>query len=118
MFEDRLQNIASRLGDARLVALVADDGIPVEITGDSAEIDVEALAAEMITQVRAIADQHDEMGMGRVRQLTITTDQQTLMLGTLAAGYYLLLALGEAASVGRARFELRRAPLAFDSDLE
>ena len=118
MFEDRLQAIASRLGKARLVALVAEDGMPVETHKESAEIDVEALAAEMITQVRAIADQHDEMGMGRVRQLAITTDQQTLMLGTLAAGYYLLLALGAGASVGRARFELRRAPLAFDPDLE
>jgi predicted regulator of Ras-like GTPase activity (Roadblock/LC7/MglB family) len=118
MFEERLQAIAGRLEDARLVALVAQDGIPVETHGDGAQVDVEALAAELVTQVRSIAGNHGELEMGRVRQLAITTDTQILMMGALAGGYYLLVALGAAGSFGRARFELRRAPLAFDQDLE
>jgi predicted regulator of Ras-like GTPase activity (Roadblock/LC7/MglB family) len=118
VFEERLETIAKRLGDARLVALVATDGIPVETFGDDVSLDVDALAAELLTQIRSIADNHSELAMGSVRQLSITTEQQTLMLGALASGYYLLLVLGEDASFGRARFELLRAPLAFDSDLE
>ena len=118
MFQERLETIAKRLGDTRLVALVATDGIPVEMYADDDSLDVDALSAERLTQVRSMADNHGDLAMGAVRQLAITTEQQTLMLGALAAGYYLLLVLGDEASYGRARFELRRAPLAFDSDLE
>ena len=118
MFQERLKTIAKSLGDTRLVALVATDGIPVEMYGDDESLDVDALSAELLTQVRSMTDNHSDLAMGSVRQLSITTEQQTLMLGALASGYYLLLVLGDAASFGRARFELRRAPLAFDSDLE
>jgi predicted regulator of Ras-like GTPase activity (Roadblock/LC7/MglB family) len=118
MFEDRLSVIASRLEDIRLVALVAQDGIPVETHRPDESIDVDVLSAELLSQVRTIADNHEALAMGSVRQLSIVTDEQTLMLGALAGGYYLLLVLGATASFGRARFELRRAPLAFDADLE
>jgi predicted regulator of Ras-like GTPase activity (Roadblock/LC7/MglB family) len=118
MFEERLEIIARRLQDVRLVALVAADGIPVEVHSGDDELDVDVLAAELLTQVRSIADNHGDLAMGSVRQLSIVTEQKTLMLGALAGGYYLLVVLGGAASFGRARFELRRAPLAFDSDLE
>ncbi|MBT8461053.1 MAG: hypothetical protein KJO44_00920, partial [Gemmatimonadetes bacterium] len=86
--------------------------------GSKDGLDVDALAAELVTQARSIAENHDEMAMGKVRHLAITTDRQTLMMGALASGYFLLVALGSDASFGRARFELRRAPLAFDPDLE
>ena len=40
-----------------------------------------------------------------------------MMLGRVAPGYYLMLVLAHGRSFGRARFELRRAPLAFEEDL-
>ena len=118
MFKDRLEIIAKRLNDVRLVALVAADGIPVEMHRSDQSLDVDALSAEILTQVRSIAENHSDLAMGSVRQLSIVTEKQSLMLGALASGYYLLLVLGSGASFGRARFELRRASLAFDSDLE
>ena len=118
MFKERLETIASRLEGARLVALIAADGIPVEVHRQDEDLDVEALAAELVTQVRSIAENHDELTLGSVRQLSITTDRQTLMLGALGGGHFLLLVLRDGVSSGRARFELRRAPLVLDSDLE
>lgn len=119
MFAERLGNIAARIEGVRLVGLIAGDGIPIETfpsegTGD---LDLEAMAAELLAQVRAISDNHSELAMGRVRQLSITTDRHSVMLGALDGGHFLLLVLGEGASLGRARFELRRAPLAFEHDL-
>lgn len=118
MFKERLEVIASRLKDVRLAALVAYDGIPVETLDGDGTLDVEVLSAELLTQVRSVANNHGDLAMGTVRQLSIVTDEQTVLIGALAGGYYLLLVLGESASFGRARFELRRAPLSFDSDLE
>lgn len=118
MFQERLEQIAGRINDVRLIALVAADGIPVEVHRTDEGVDVDVLAAELLTQVRSVSDNHGDLAMGRVRQLTIDTGEQTLLVGALAADYYLLVVLGPRASFGRARFELRRAPLVFDPDLE
>jgi predicted regulator of Ras-like GTPase activity (Roadblock/LC7/MglB family) len=116
MFGDRLKRIHDRLDDALAVSLVARDGMPVE-SHTSVEVDVEALAAELLTQVRALADDHRELAVGPVRQFAVTTDRYALMLGSLTEEYYLLLILGSGASIGRARYELRRASLDFEDDL-
>jgi predicted regulator of Ras-like GTPase activity (Roadblock/LC7/MglB family) len=116
MFGERLQGIHDRLDGSLAVSLVGRDGIPVE-SHLGTEVDVETLAAELLTQVRAISDDHRELAIGPVRQFAVTTDRFTVMLGALTDEYFLLLVLGEAASLGRARYELRRASLDFDDDL-
>lgn len=116
MFADRLQRIHSRLEDALAVSLVGRDGMPVE-TYSSAELDIEALAAELLTQVRAISNDQRELAVGPVRQLAVTTDKYSLMVGALTEEYFLLLILDDGRSIGRARYELRRASLDFEADL-
>ncbi len=117
MFEERLSAIRGRVGGALAVSLVARDGIPVESDVADSSLDLEVLAAELLTQVREIADDHRELSVGAVRQFSITTDRYTLMLGALTEDYFLLLVLGENGNFGRARYELRRAPLEFARDL-
>lgn len=116
MFAERLQRIHDRLDGAQAVSLVGNDGIPVE-SHSSFEIDIETLAAELLTQVRAISDDHRDLAIGPVRQFAVTTDRHTVMLGALTDEYYLLLVMGAEAGVGRARYELRRASLDFEDDL-
>ncbi len=117
MFEERLSGIRRRIEGALAVSLVARDGIAVESEVADSDLDLEVLAAELLTQVRAIADDHRELSVGAVRQFSITTDRYTLMLGAVSEDYFLLLVLGEDGNFGRARYELRRAPLEFAKDL-
>lgn len=117
MFAERLRAIASRLDGAEVVALVGVDGLPVESHGDCNGLDLEALAAELLAQVHTIGENHRELDMGRVDQFSVTTPGHTAMLGRLDPRYFLLLVLARDASLGRARFELRRAPLVFQQDL-
>ena len=117
MFLERLNRITSRIDGAVALSLVAADGIPVESVNTDPAVDLEVLAAELIAQVRVISDDHRELNVGEVRHLAVTTDRYTLMVSSVAAGYYLLLVMTEASSFGRARFELRRARLLFESDL-
>jgi predicted regulator of Ras-like GTPase activity (Roadblock/LC7/MglB family) len=91
--------------------------MPVESVSADAELDLEVLAAELISQARVIGDDHRDLDVGEVRFLAVTTERVTLMVSSVAAGYYLLLVLGEPASYGRARFELRRARLLLEEDL-
>jgi predicted regulator of Ras-like GTPase activity (Roadblock/LC7/MglB family) len=91
--------------------------MPVESVSSDPDLDLEVLAAELIAQVRSITENHRELDVGEVQQLSVTTDRLTLMVSSVAADYYLLLVLGPEGNYGRARFELRRARLLLESDL-
>jgi predicted regulator of Ras-like GTPase activity (Roadblock/LC7/MglB family) len=117
MFRERLTEISSRIGGAIALSLVAPDGLPVESVSSDPALDLEALAAELVAQVKVISNDHRDLEVGEVRHLAVTTDRLTLMVSDVVAGYYLLLVLAEPASHGRARFELRRARLVLEQDL-
>ncbi len=117
MFIERLNEISSRIEGALALALVAEDGITVESYSAASDIDLDLLAAELITQVRAIAENHKELAAGDVRQVTVATEQITVMVSSVSESYYLVLVLGEGSNRGRARFELRRARLLLEQDL-
>ncbi len=113
----RLNALVDRIDGALAASLVAADGIPVATVNRDGDFDLEALAAELLTQVRAISDEQRDLAVGEVDQYSVSTDRFTILIGRLQAGYYLLLVLSRASSYGRARFEMRRARLLFEDDL-
>ena len=117
MFLDRLSQISNRIGGTLALSLVAKDGMRVESVSSDPDLDLEVLAAELISQVRSITENHRDLDVGEVQQLSVTTDRLTLMVSSVAADYYLLLVLGPEGNYGRARFELRRARLLLEGDL-
>lgn len=118
MFLERLNDISDRIDGTVALCLVAADGIPVESVSSDDRLDLEVLAAELMDQVRAIAENHRDLATGPVQQFSVTTDQLTLMISSLSPNYYLLLVLGPKGSYGRARFEMKRARLLFEKDLD
>ncbi|MBW8877520.1 MAG: hypothetical protein JF614_21345 [Acidobacteria bacterium] len=117
MFLDQLSRISNRIEGALALSLVARDGMPVESVSSDPSLDLEVLAAELVTQVRSITENHRELDVGEVQHFSVTTDRLTLMVSSVAADYYLLLVLGPEGNYGRARFELRRARLLLESEL-
>jgi predicted regulator of Ras-like GTPase activity (Roadblock/LC7/MglB family) len=117
MFLEHLSRISNQIEGALALSLVARDGIPVESVSSDPELDLEVLAAELIAQVRSITENHRELEMGEVQQLSVSTDRLTLMVSSVASDYYLLLVLGPEGNYGKARFELRRARLLLEGDL-
>lgn len=117
MFLDRLSQISNRIHGSRALCLVDHDGIPVESVSSDGDIDLDLLAAELVTQTRSISDDHRDLDAGEVKQLTIVTDRMTLMVSSVGHGYYLLLVLDAGSVQGKARFELRRARLLLEDDL-
>jgi len=118
MFLERLSAIQSRVDGALALSLVDGDGIQIEAVSSAPDLDLELLAAEMLAQLRLMAEHHRDLAVGEIEQFSVTTDQMSLMVAAVAKNYYLLLVLAPEGSYGRARFELRRAGLAFASDLE
>jgi predicted regulator of Ras-like GTPase activity (Roadblock/LC7/MglB family) len=117
MFLDQLSQISNRIDGALALSLVAKDGIAVESVSSDPNLDLEVLAAELVAQARSITEDHRELHVGEVQQLSVTTDRLTLMVSSVASDYYLLLVLGPEGNYGRARFELRRARLLLEADL-
>jgi predicted regulator of Ras-like GTPase activity (Roadblock/LC7/MglB family) len=117
MFLDQLSRISNRIEGAVALSLVAKDGIPVESFSSDPDLDLDVLAAELVAQARSISDNHRELDVGEVQQLSVMTDRLTLMVSSVAADYYLLLVLGPEGNYGKARFELRRARLLLEKDL-
>ncbi len=117
MFVERLKELSSRIEGTLALSLVASDGMPVESVSSRSDLDLEALAAELMTQVRTISQNHQELAVGQVRHLAVTTDSFLLMVTGITEEYSLILVLPAEANAGRARFELRRAQLLFEGDL-
>jgi predicted regulator of Ras-like GTPase activity (Roadblock/LC7/MglB family) len=117
MFLEQLSRISNRIDGAVALSLVAKDGIPVESFSSDPDLDLDVLAAELVAQARSISENHRELDVGEVQQLSVMTDRLTLMVSSVAADYYLLLVLGPDGNYGKARFELRRARLLLEADL-
>jgi len=117
VFLERLGAVSGRIEGAVALSLIDRDGIPVESVSLAPDLDLESAAAELIAQVRAIASQQQELSVGEVRQVTVAGEGMSFVVSTVARGYYLLLLLRPDASLGRARFELKRASLLFEEDL-
>lgn len=117
MFLEKLSQISDRIGGVLALSLVARDGIAVESVASDPDLDLEVLAAELVSQARSIAENHRELDVGEVQQFSVSTDRLTLMVSSVTPEYYLLLVLGPEGNYGRARFELRRARLQLEGDL-
>jgi predicted regulator of Ras-like GTPase activity (Roadblock/LC7/MglB family) len=117
MFLEHLNRISRRIEGALALSLVARDGMLVESFNSDPDLDLEVLAAELVSQVRSISNNHRELDVGEVQQLSVSTDRLTLMVSSVASDYYLLLVLGPEGNYGKARFELRRARLLLERDL-
>ncbi len=118
MFLERLNAVSSRIDGAVAVSLVANDGIPVESVSAARDLDLETVAAEMVSLARSIDKEQRELSVGELRQFTVAGDRIVYLLSRISAGYWILAALSPETSLGRARFELKRAALLFEDELD
>ena len=117
MFVERLGEISGRIDGALALSLVAEDGITVESFSTAPDLELDLLAAELITQMGAMSENHRELDAGEIRQLTVATERMTVMVSSVSESYYLVLVLSGDGNRGRARFELRRARLMLEHEL-
>ncbi len=117
MFLERLNDLSGRIEGALAISLVAGDGIPIESVSATADLDLESAAAELVSLARAIGKEQRELSVGEIRQFTVAGDRMTFLLSRVGPDCWLMAALRPDSSLGRARFELRRAALLFEDDL-
>jgi predicted regulator of Ras-like GTPase activity (Roadblock/LC7/MglB family) len=108
-FSDALGAVARRVPEAEVLMVMGTDGIPIEKLMIRPDPNMEAVAAEYTTLLRASVSASADTGLGSLKELAIATERMTTLLVAITPEYFLFASLPPGAIVGRARFALRLA---------
>jgi predicted regulator of Ras-like GTPase activity (Roadblock/LC7/MglB family) len=118
MLPDTLHQIGERVEGALALALVDSDGMPLTSVVHDPSIDIEMLAAELMSLAADLERDHHDLATSRISGITATCERYRVLYSYVPPGFGLIMVLRRDAPVGRARFELKRAPLALTPELE
>ena len=117
-FSAALERVAARVPETEVLMIIGTDGIPIEKRVVRADPNLEAVAAELTTLLRASLSAASDTGLGTLQELALVTEQTTTLLVAITPQYFLFASLAHGAVVGRARFALRLASLALLPEFE
>ncbi|MEN3335410.1 MAG: hypothetical protein V7641_4775 [Blastocatellia bacterium] len=117
-FAETLNHITERIEGCAAAIILGIDGIAIErqIKDVDPLLDIDLIATEFTTLVRRNMRTATDAEMGEVREMVFVTDLLTLVLRPITPEYFLMLALNPSGNVGQARFELRKAQLAMETE--
>ena len=115
-FAQALKDVARRVPEMQLVMVMGTDGIPIEKLVVRADPNMDAIAAEYTTLLRASVSAAADTGLGDLRELSIVTEKMVALLVAITSEYFLFAALAPGAVTGRARFALRLAGLGLEKE--
>jgi predicted regulator of Ras-like GTPase activity (Roadblock/LC7/MglB family) len=118
LFKETLARVVSRVPEAQVVMIMATDGIPVEKVAVTHSPDLEAVAAEYTTLLRASVSAAADNDLGDFHELAVVTEKLTALLVAITSDYVLFAALRPDAVLGRARYALRLAAMALRSEFQ
>lgn len=115
-FGDALKQIALRVPESQVLMIMGTDGIPIEKLVIRPDPNMEAVAAEYTTLLRASVTAAADTGLGALNELAVVTEKMTTLLIGITPEYFLFAALAPGALAGRARFAMRVASLALEKE--
>jgi len=117
-FAEALQSIASRVPETQVLMIMGTDGIPIERLVVRPDPNLEAVAAEYTTLLRASVSAATDTGLGELLELAVVTEKMTALLVGITREYFLFAALAPGALTGRARFAMRVAGMALQREFQ
>ncbi len=115
-FTDTLKRVISRVPEVQVIMVMGTDGIPIEKVVVRPDPNLEAVAAEYTTLLRASVAAAADTGLGDLKELAVVTEKMTALLLAITPEYFLFAALSPGGVAGRARFEMRVASLALEKE--
>ncbi len=108
-FAEALEDVARRVPETEVLMIIGTDGIPIERLVVRADPNIEAVAAELTTLLRASLSAAADTGLGSLLELSMVTERLTALLVAITPEYFLFASFSRDALIGRARFALRLA---------
>ena len=115
-FSEALKKIAERVPEAQVLIVMGTDGIPIDKLVLRPAPNLDAVAAEYTTLLRASLSAAADTGLGELTELSIVTEKMVALLVAITPEYFLFAALEPGALTGRARFALRAASLMLERE--
>ena len=115
-FTDALKRIAATVPETEVLMIMGTDGIPIEKLMIRPDPNMEAVAAEYTSLLRASLTAAADTGLGALSELAVVTEKMTTLLVSITPEYFLFAALAPGAIAGRARFAMRVASLALEKE--
>ena len=117
VFTERLQKVLQTVEGARAVAVIGRDGIAVERLALSDEPNLDLATAQFTDIAKRLQIANEELQAGGLKEMIQKTERYLVVLTTITPEYFLMMILDADGSLGRARFELRKAAAAFYDEL-
>ena len=117
IFTERLHRILQAVEGARAVCLIGRDGIAIERLAVSEEPNLDVATAQFTDIAKKLQAANSELEAGEIREMIERTDRYLVILSAVTPEYFLLMILSQDGSLGRARYELRKAVAVFHDEL-
>jgi predicted regulator of Ras-like GTPase activity (Roadblock/LC7/MglB family) len=117
VFDEILEAVRERAAGVRSVLLLGADGVVVAGTGDDRG-GWDPLAASYADLARRTETANRDVDLPRPREWVVGCDTATLVLRAVTDEYLLLAVLAPGGSLGRTRYELRKAAAAALPELQ
>jgi predicted regulator of Ras-like GTPase activity (Roadblock/LC7/MglB family) len=117
MFDEVLKNVLSTVEGAQCVLLAGLDGVVVAAVAAKGGPAPDVVAASLADLFRKVAAAHRDAGLLPPNEFTSGGSSGQAALRAVTAQYLLVAVLDGIGSLGRARFELRKAAAALEPEL-
>ena len=117
-FIETLTQMVDRIEGCAAGAILGIDGILIEryVHQLAPPLDIDLVATEFTTLLRRSMRTAADTDLGNLSEMMLSTDDLTFLVRPITSEYFLLLALNHGGNIGRARFELRKAQLALETE--
>ncbi|HLG14164.1 MAG TPA: roadblock/LC7 domain-containing protein [Blastocatellia bacterium] len=117
-FVETLTQLVNRIEGCSAAIILGVDGIPIErwVQNPASSLDIDVVATEFTTLLRRAMHTAADTELGELREMVLATTLGVLLIRPITAEYFILIALNPGGNVGRARFELRKAQLALETE--
>lgn len=116
MISDILKELAEKVDRFHGIVLTGMDGFAVDklLTQES---DFEQLVVELVSALRRIASATNTLELGKTQELLVISEKFNILFSNVFDTYYLALGVGQGASIGKARYQLKRAAIPLRKEL-
>lgn len=96
------------------------DGIAVQKVWQPAvtEFDFDISVAEYTSLIRSTKRTNSELGLGKLQEVALTSESGICLLRFVNDDYFIAMVLSPEGNFGRGRYELRRAALLLEKELD
>ena len=108
-FNSVLEGIGRRIEGVLGVAVIGDDGIIVDRCATDPEFDSELASLEYVASCKDLKRASDSIEAGALEEVTVVSERATVLLRTISPGYFIILLMRPGQSLGRGRYEIKRA---------